>query len=156
MTTSARKTGTTVLCMTLAALTLSACGPSYKMTAPEGFSRFEDAGDFKMISADGVRLKAREVDNYPKATLAFWTDATERHLVARGYASKGKRCFKTAKGLGGCSLDFVIPRGHDDWVLSVTLFVDDDRLIILEVAGPYARYAMLEKKIAAALTTFVP
>lgn len=143
----------------LAALLMVAaigCGPTYQMTPPTGFSRFDDGGSFKMITADGVRLKAREVDNYPKATLDFWTQATRRHLAERGYAHHKTSCFKTTKALPGCTLDFIIPRGDGDWALAVTLFVVDKRLILVEVAGDYARYAPVRDAIAAALLSFQP
>ena len=150
----ARLLATTVLmgCAWLAV----GCGPNHAMQAPDGFSRFQKGKGLKMITANGVRLKSREVDNYPKASLAFWTDATTRHLKARGYAPRSKRCFKTNAGLDGCTVDFVIPRGHEDWVFGVTLFVVGKTVAVVESAGPYKRYAPVEKHLQAALASFSP
>ncbi len=140
----------------IAAMLMGGCGPTHNIKAPDGFSRFEKGDPLKLITADGVRIKSREVDNYPKATLAFWTDATARHLKRRGYAGKSKRCFKTTTGLDGCTVDFIIPRGQEDWVFAVTLFVVGDKIVLVEAAGPYKRYAPVEKRIQAALVTFTP
>ncbi len=129
---------------------------SYKMTVPDGFRRYEDTRDFKMITADGVMLKAREVDNYPKADLPFWTDAMKRHMKERGYELKSEDCFKTKAGLPGCALEFMLPNGGEDWVLSECMFVVDDRIILLESAGPFERYAKVEKGLHEAYRTFVP
>jgi len=133
---------------------LCGCGPSYTMTEPDTFKRFDKSSDFKLITADGVRLKAREVDNYPKASLSFWSDAMTRHLKKRGYAFKSKTCFKNNAGVPGCTLDFVIPRGAEDWVFSETIFVDDERIVLIEAAGPYARFAPLEKRLRESFKTF--
>jgi hypothetical protein len=131
-----------------------ACGPAYEMKAPDDFKRFDKSSDFKLITADGVRLKAREVDNYPKATLSFWSDAMKRHLVKRGYAFKSKLCFKNQAGVPGCTLDFVIPRGAEDWVFSETIFVQGERIVLIEAVGPYARFAPLEKRLRESFKTF--
>lgn len=133
---------------------LSGCGPSYRLEPPEDFKRFHEDRDLKYITADGVRLKVRTVQNYPVAPLTFWTDAMQRHLVARGYAFKLKSCFQTKAGLPGCTLDFVTPHGSEDWVLSETLFVSGDSVVVLEAAGPFDRFAALEKRLRESFKTF--
>ncbi len=144
-----------VLAMTFCAATLPGC-TKYKMTVPDGFRQYQDSGEFKMITADGVMLKGREVDNYPKADLPFWTDALKRHMRERGYEFKSVDCFKTKSGLDGCALEFMLPNAGEDWVLSECMFVIDDRIILLESAGPYARYAKVEKSLHEAYRTFIP
>ncbi|MBU0550150.1 hypothetical protein KKF91_19965 [Myxococcota bacterium] len=145
------------LILLLSLLSLSACGPSYTLQAPERFKRFEQSDAFRYITADGVMLKAREVPNEPKAELAFWVDAMSGHLEKRGYAVKSaKACFQTTKGLDGCTLEFLVPHGAEDWVMSETLFVVGERVILVEVAGPYPLYAPLEEDLKAAMKTFDP
>lgn len=146
----------TMLTVAVVLASLGGCGPTYKMTPPNEFKRYEESSDFKMITADGVMLKAREQDNYPKADLPFWVDALKRHLKERGYAFKSEQCFKTSKGLDGCTLDFVLPHGAEDWVMSETVFVVDDRVVLVEVVGPFARFARVDKSLRAALVTFDP
>jgi len=140
-----------------ALLVATACGgPVAQITPPDAFKRFASGEGLRLITADGVRMKAREVANYPRAELTFWTDAMGRHLEARGYKKLGERCFATRKALEGCTLDFMVPRGASDWVLSETVFVHGERISLVEVAGPYERWAPLQKAIASALETFEP
>lgn len=134
----------------------AACAPSYVLTAPPAFKRFEDVWALEMITADGVLLKVREEDNYPQASLTFWKDALKGHLDARGYAFKSERCFQTARGLDGCTLDFVVPRGAEDWVMSETVFVEGDTIYLVEVAGPFDRYMKVEAALAESMKSFAP
>ncbi len=137
-------------------LVAAGCGPAYTMDPPKSFKRYQETEGFKMITADGVMLKAREVENYPEGDLPFWTDATERHLVKRGYVLKSKACFKTQKQKDACTLTFLLPHGAEDWVFSETLFVEGDTLVLVEAAGPFQRFVKVEKELAAALKTFEP
>lgn len=138
-------------------LLLGACGPTYHMTPPTEFVQYQHGhGKFAWTTPDGVRLKAREVKNEPKADLAFWTDALKRHLIAKGYAAKAERCFDTQAGKHGCTLEWLVPRGNEDWVFATTLFVTGDRVTVVEAAGPFARYHAVETQLAAALGTFDP
>jgi hypothetical protein len=147
----------TRLLLTVALLTLglSACGgPRYRLEPPDAFKRYEQAEGLRLITTDGVEVSAREVPHYPKADLPFWTDALKRHLLQRGYAFQEQGCFRTAKGLDGCTLDFLLPRGAQDWVLSETLFVLGERLVLVEAAGPFARFAKVAPALKQSLRTF--
>ena len=131
-------------------------GPTYHMDAPRAFVRYHETDALRMITAQGIMLEVREVENYPRADLPFWTDALERHLVKCGYTFQGKRCFRTRGELDGCTLNFLLPHGEEDWVMSETLFVVRERILLVEVSGPYPRYAKLEQDLRAALSTFRP
>ena len=152
-----RATTRQTVLLALTVVAAAACGPPpYAMEAPDAFKRFERSSDFRFITADGVMLKGREVENYPVAELDFWIDALKQHLEERGYAHKSESCFETADGLDGCTVDFVLPYGAEDWVLSETLFVIDDRVILLEAAAPYERFAKVEEALKRSLATFRP
>jgi len=140
----------------LFAATVIACKAPYTMDTPKSFRKFEDTRDFKMITANGVMLKARQVKNYPRGDLDFWTDAMTRHLLERGYLMKSKNCFTTKAGKKACTLDFALPYGTEDWALSETVFVVGDAIILVEVAGPFERYAKVEGELADAIKTFEP
>ena len=43
--------------------------------------------------------------------------------------------FETDKGLDGCTLEFMLPHGAEDWVLSETIFVVEDTVFLVETAG---------------------
>ena len=153
---STKHTLLTIVLVVVAGLA-AACGPPpYKMDLPGAFKQFEDSRDYKLITADGVMLKAREVENYPEAGLDFWTDALKQHLEEQGYLLKSEECFETSKGLDGCTLDFMLPHGAEDWVMSETLFVIEDELILIETAGPYDRYAAIEEELKKSIKTFDP
>jgi hypothetical protein len=150
------RVATAISCLFIILLGAAACTPPYTMTGPSAFKRFEESRDFRLITADGVMLKARQIDNYPKASLNFWTDAMSRHMESQGYILKSKDCFETNQGLDGCTLDFMLPHGAEDWVLSETVFVVDDQIVLVEAAGPYERFASIEKDLEAAMKTFNP
>jgi hypothetical protein len=140
----------------LALLCAAGCAPIHRMDVPAGFKKYERTRALKMITADGVMLKAREVENYPRADLRFWTEALRRHLTARGYVFQRETSFRSAAGLAGCTLEFVVPHGGEDWVMSETLFVVGPRVVLVEAAGVYERFVRVGPAIEKALRTFVP
>ncbi len=147
-----RATGILVL-----AAALCAChAPSHSMATPEHFEKYRDTRELKMITPEGVRLKAREVENYPEADLAFWVDALGRHMQKRGYVLESTRCFDTQTGHRGCTLDLMLPYGAKDWVMSETIFVVGRRVVLVECAGPFSLYAQVKDRLGRALLTFDP
>ncbi|HUT78881.1 MAG TPA: hypothetical protein VM285_14385 [Polyangia bacterium] len=144
------------LAISLLTLAFCACKPPYSMELPDGFKRFGRTSDYRLITADGVRVEAREVENYPAASLEFWTEALELHLAAQGYAPKSRRCFETTKGLAGCTVDVMLPHGAEDWVLSTTLFVVGERIVLVEAAAQFERFSPVEERLRAAIATFDP
>ncbi|MBN2714760.1 MAG: hypothetical protein JXX14_02830 [Deltaproteobacteria bacterium] len=146
-----------IAALVLLACIFSACGGvTYTMDAPKQFKRFDDADTYKYITANGVMLKAREVDNYPKAALSFWKDATQKHLEKVGYIHSDTVCFKTKHGLDGCTLTFALPHGAEDWIFQETIFVVSDTLVLVEAAGEFNKFKAIEPDLAAALKTFSP
>jgi len=144
-----------LLCVTLATVAIG-CSTVFNLKAPEGFARFESGDKNRWITADGVRMRVREVDNKPKANLQFWTEALADHLKRRGYMNKGQRCFKTTQGLDACTLNQLLARGTDDWVMSVTVMVVKERIILVEVVGPWARWKRHEPALHRAVMAFAP
>ncbi|MCU0664579.1 MAG: hypothetical protein MUC50_19920 [Myxococcota bacterium] len=144
-----------VLSVLLAGL-LCGCAAPYSMSLPPSFKKFEDTRDFKLVSADGVMVKVREEKNYPEAELEFWVDAMKKHLDERGYTFKDQRAFDTTSGHKACTLSFVLPHGAQDWVMSETIIVIDDRLVLVEAAAPFERFSAVEQELRKALLTFDP
>jgi len=138
-------------------LSLSGCGHvPYTMDAPEAFKRFDDNRNFTLITADGVMLRARQVENYPRADLQFWKDAMTRHMEEQGYVLGGTESFATRHALQGCTLTFLLPRGAEDWVLAETIFVVNKTIVLVEVTGEYTQYQAVEASLKSALKTFSP
>jgi len=148
-----RRTVVYFLAVATAMLALGGC-LSFNIDTPDRFRRFHDTDDLKMITADGVMLKSRTIENYPKADLSFWVDAMKRHLEERGYAFKHEDCFQTQTGLDGCAIEFILPHGAEDWVFSQCLFVIDDAIVVLESAGPFEKFVQVEESLRAAYRTF--
>jgi len=128
----------------------------YTMDTPPQFKQYKECDSFKMITANGVKLKAREVENYPKASLDFWTDASVGHLEKSGYTHKETTCFKTEKNLDGCTVQFVLPHGAQDWVYQKTIFVIEDTIILIEAAGEWDKFMAINKSLNSKLKTFNP
>ena len=143
-------------CVGVLLLGLFGCGPVFQLQAPEAFARFDSGDHNRWITADGGRMRIREIPNEPRATLPFWTEALSGHLKRRGYVRKSERCFKTARDLDACTLDHLLARGSGDWVMSVTLFVVEDRLVLIEVVGPWQRWKRHEPALSAAIAQFSP
>lgn len=138
----------------LAVVALVGCGgPSYTMDAPSAFRRYAEADALRLITADGIRVAARTVDNEPVADLPFWVDAMKRHLDERGYALTSEQCFETQGGWDGCTLEFLLPYGAEDWVMSETVFVLGEKLLLIEATGPFERFAAVADDYKAALRT---
>lgn len=146
----------TLLAIAICCFCCSACGIKYTMDEPVSFRQYQETSDFKMITAQGVKLKAREVENYPKGDLDFWKNALEHHLLKRGYSKKGENCFTGQKGHKACTLEFMLPHGAEDWVFSQTIFVVDDRIVLVEAAGPFKHYQPVEQELKQALLSFDP
>lgn len=138
------------------ALLVGCGGVPFRMNAPPAFKRYEQTDDFRFITADGVRLRGRLLKNGPVADLGFWREALRGHLEKRGYVFQSEACFRTEGGLDGCTLDFLLPYGAEDWVHSETLFVRGDDLMLVEAAGPYTLYTPHKASLQAALRTFDP
>jgi hypothetical protein len=50
----------------------------------------------------------------------------------------------------------MLPHGAEDWVLSATLFVVEDDVIVVEAAGPFERFTKIEEELKRAIKTFDP
>lgn len=143
------------LCAIPLAVVLMACGGAeHRVDAPDAFRAYAEADDLRLITADGVRVAAREVDNEPVADLDFWVDAMKRHLDKRGYALAAEDCFTTKAGQKGCTLDFVLPNGAEDWVMSETIFVFGEKVVLVEAAGPFDRFQAVAPAYKQSLRSF--
>jgi hypothetical protein len=126
------------------------------MSLPPSFKKYEDKSTFKLVSADGVLVKARQVENDPRADLDFWVEAMKKHLDERGYLLQKESCFDTTTGHKACTLNFALPHGAQDWIMSETVFVVGKRVVLVEAAAPFERFAAMEEELRQALLTFDP
>lgn len=132
------------------------CGPAYQVETPKSFRRYEQSADFRWITPEGVVLRGREVKNEPRAELPFWAEATRHHLERKGYKLQKERDFQSASGTAGKRLDFLVPRGGEDWLFTIALMVEGERVLLIEAGGPWAQMHPLDAEIDGMLKSFRP
>ena len=147
---------TFVLPPACALFVLAVCGPTGQLKGPDAFARYEDAKPhFKAISADGIRMQTRRVDNRPSGNVELWLDSVRVHLKHEGYriVEEGEVAVRDG-GRSGRRLTALYRFAEQDYVYMVTLFVRGDYVFLVEAAGPYALFTARKQDIEASLSTF--
>jgi hypothetical protein len=143
----------------LLALALSACGASFQAKTPPGFVELDEedsAYEYRAITADGLVLAVREIDHEPKGELAFWTRAIENQMRQRGgYALIDSRDVTCKTGQKGKQLRFGHDEGTKPYLYTVTVFVTDSTIYVLEAGGTKELMTQHEAEVDAAVTEFV-
>ena len=111
---------------------------------PTGFARYSGysgaaTGDNRAISPEGVVLRIR-------------TEALKNHLEQSGYKLLGEEEFDSEVG-PGVLFEWIAPVDQEDWVYLTAIAVVDERIAIVEAAGPYAFYRDYEQAIKRSLAT---
>jgi len=71
------------------------------------------------------------------ADLEFWSDAVEYQKVdLDGLALVGREALATDAGLKGTLFEFALGEGEARYTYLVALFVDAQRIVTIEAAGP--------------------
>ena len=121
------------------ALALAGCGRPFVPATPPSFVELNEqrpAYDYRATTADGVVLGTRALDNDPKGTLGFWSEAVERRLRSMGgYALLEKRAVTCLGGLAGTQLRFGHDEGATPHVYVVSIFVAEHHIFLLEAGG---------------------
>lgn len=145
----------------LAALLLSLAGcAGFSITPPEHFVVLDepDWSGFAMraVNADGVVLGVREIDNDPRGTLTFWTDAIRNRLrTVRGYTLLEERPVKAASGHTGHQMLLGRDEGSQTYDYWVTVFVTDDEVLVVEAGGRREEFARVQQDLRRAIDGFV-
>lgn len=135
-----------------------ACSSGARVSAPDGFAELEEGEtySYRATNAAGVVIGVRTEDNNPRGNLDFWTHAVDLKLKKSGYSALAEEATKVSseKGLDGRRLRYRTQkdgRTHEYWV---TVFVTDDKVIVVEAAGDEAFFdAKTQKRIEAAVKT---
>ncbi len=114
-------------------------GHDFFVAAPPGFVELEDQEptfDYRATSADGVVIAVRQIEHKPKGDQAFWVQAIKNRMREKaGYALLRTSEVTTKSGMKGTKLEF----GHDEngqsMLYTVTLFVTEKNLFLLEFGG---------------------
>jgi Domain of unknown function (DUF4349) len=109
-------------------------GPALPL--PEGFALADKKPWFQALSPEAVRLRLRNVDNYPEQKAEFWEKALFTHMKGLGYIALDKE--KTL------SLDdrepfqirsWGVPLGRKDYIYITGIRLNRNKIEILEIAG---------------------
>jgi hypothetical protein len=141
------------------ALALAGCGRPYVVQTPPGFVEFEDRYDgdeYRAATADGVVLGVRAYDNEPTGALEFWVRAIQNKLRDQGgYALLGTQRIVDRAGLQGQLMKY----GHDEdktpHVYWIAVYVDGDRVWVLEAGGTKELVDRQEPQLNWWLTSFL-
>jgi hypothetical protein len=137
--------------LSLCAGLLVACTtPPPASQTPAGFADYEGTQKLQAVNAERVVYQVRQIDNKPRADLAFWRVAMKEHLLKSGYV------LVTEGELGdaarpGYFIETSAPRGRADYMYLVAIFVQDQHITVIEAAGELAAYKARREQIFAAL-----
>ena len=124
----------------LAATLGGACGRPFDVKTTSRFVELDEDNalyEYRATTADGVvvGIRAVEVDPDRGGNLAFWVEAIEQRMRRiGGYALLGKADVR-AGSLRGKELRFGRDEGERPYRYSVSLFLDDDYLYVVEAGG---------------------
>ena len=103
---------------------------------------FEKSPIYLAVSPEGVRLRVREVRNYPEQTVDFWKNTLSSELSNRGYVRVES---SAGSDWGGGKLFepslWALPWGNEDYLYLAALRLKGGKIEILEMAGK-AEYMM--------------
>jgi hypothetical protein len=140
-------------------LLVGACGASFEAAPPPGFVELEEedgAYAHRALSADGLVIAVREIEHEPKGELAFWVRAIENRMRQRGgYALLDTRDVSCWSGQQGKQLRFGHDEGDQPHLYTVTVFVTDDYIYVLEAGGSKELMEKHAAEIEQAITGFV-
>jgi len=138
-----------IVMLSLAAV---ACGPTSRLSAPDGFAHVGGTYDDRVASASGVVVGTRVVANEPKANLDFWTQAIDLRLRQRGYEpSEQPQDVKSDSGLPGRSLHYVYFDGARKNRYFVDVYATSRRILLVEAAGDAADFDASMPKVVATM-----
>ena len=140
-------------------LLLAGCGHSFEAATPPGFVELDETDSayaYRAMTADGLVIAAREIDHEPKGELDFWVQAIENRLRQRGgYALLETRPVTCRSGQTGKQLRFGHDEGSRPLLYTVTIFVTDDTIYLIEAGGTKELMEKHFDQLDWAITNFV-
>lgn len=122
----------------------------YKLEPPTGFAQVDhDDYGARMKAGDDVGLHLRVFPNVDGGTLGFWSEDLVKKLGKRGYTLVGQKAEKSKNGVDGTRFDFdyTAPGSTAKKFYSAVLFVSDDNVVVVQLAGDDARRAAWAPRI---------
>jgi hypothetical protein len=137
-------------CMLLAALLLGACGAPFHAGAPKGFAPLDSEDPFRAVTPEGVMYRVRHEPNQPRADLQFWRKALKQRMDEAGYVFVDDGEIK-ASAVPGYRLELAAPFGPQDYAYLIALFVNGDKLTLVEAAGEVSQLREHRNELLAAI-----
>lgn len=129
----------------------------HTLRAPSDFVVLDEKGPHatRAVSAQGVVIAVREIDNHPRANSAFWLSAIRTQLTdGRGYALLDTRDVRARSGQPGKQLRLGRDQNGEQYLYWLTLFVTKHRLYIVEAGARRDRFQVAQKTVDASLASF--
>ena len=127
---------TLIVCAAVAPL-LGGCAGNLDL--PSNFVELppEETGryDVKAVSADGVLIALRRMDNPKNGTADFWAKAVENELTSRGHSLIESVPVTSESGSAGRLLTFTRDQKGQSFTYILGVFVKGKRLLIAEAGG---------------------
>lgn len=134
----------------LMAMTSGCTTTSIKMDVPDGFAQYKDSAGLRAISADAVVYQIRELENKPSAGLEFWKKALKKQMIDSGYHFVAESDINGVVGLGYL-IELAAPIQNEDYTYLVALYVDENRLIVIESTGEVTKVKRYREGIVTAM-----
>jgi hypothetical protein len=138
----------------LVCVAIVGCTTTARMNTPEGFAHYEESEEFRLITAEGIVLRARVESNSPHQSLEFWAEALGSHLSSSGYVLLEQSGFD-ADSVDGVLFEWLAPVGEDDWIYMTAIVVVENEIVVVESAGPHDQYRAYREAIRASLSSVV-
>lgn len=139
-----------------AAISTIGCTRGPHVATPPDFAELDapDGQVQKAVNASGVAIAVRDEKNEPRANLAFWSTTIDKRLKSTGYVAEGPaKKVRLANGLEGLALRYTTSFGGRDHAYWLTLFVTDDRVVVVEAAGDAEVFGAAAKDIEASMAS---
>lgn len=128
--------------------------PRAMMNVPEGFSVYRESEHLRMVSPEGMRIRARVVENDPPQSLEFWRTALVEHMVDSGYTAVDEgEIAGSGAASDGVWMEWIAPVNGEDWIYLNALRVRDDLLVFVESAAELELYQLHRSAIHSVLGT---
>ncbi len=149
------------LVLLLVTLPLVGCGGRhFALETPEHFVELDEPSqrrvgyDLRALSADGVVIGVRQIDNERHGSRDFWVDAVRNRLRRDGGYALVSESEVTASGLAGHQMRFGRDQDGHPYRYWVTVFVTPSHVFVVEAGGREERFDAVEPQIEAALASF--
>ena len=133
--------------------TVCGCAPEIKV--PDNFvstgNAYNSIYDMRAVSADGVVIAARTVNNPKNGTLKFWTTAIQGELADSGHKLTDTKSVTSDSGVDGKLMTFSRRNRGQTFTYLVAVFIDGSRILVAEAGGEVEVYKAHEEDIESAM-----